>query len=100
MQLLEKMNARDSELTYHGSSTSDEDIDQVFVDECEILDWEYSAPELKESGHDGEKYVQESSHKLVEMADDKKTPLRIRDGNFGRSRCLEMYLLCSRKTSC
>ncbi len=100
LQLLEKMNTRDSELTYHGSSRSAKDIDQVFVDECEILDWEYSAPELNKSGHDSEKYVQESSHKLVEMADDEKTPLRIRDGNFGKSRCLGVYLLYSRTTSC
>ena len=62
---------------------SNEDAEQLFVDECEILDWDYSAPELKNSGRDGQKYIQESSHKLVEMADDKITPLRIRDGNFG-----------------
>ncbi len=98
LQLMEKMNARDSELMYQGSLSSDEDLEQVFVDECEILDWDYSAPELKNSGHDSEKYVQESSHKLIEMADDNQTPLRIRDGNFGRFHCFDVCLLFHRKT--
>ena len=83
LRLLEEINARDSELTLQGYVGSNEDAEQLFVDECEILDWDYNAPELKNSGQDGQKYVQESSHKLVEMADDKITPLRIRDGNFG-----------------
>ena len=100
MQLLEKMNTRDSEFTHYGSLGSDEDFEQTFVDECEILDWDYSAPELKNSGHDSDKYVQDSSHKLVEMADDKKTPLRIRDGNFGRFHRFGRCLLVHRKTCC
>ena len=83
LHLVEKLNARDSELTQHGYVSSTGDAEEVFMDECEILDWEYSAPELKQSKNDIEKYVRESSYKLVEMADDKKTPLRIRDGNFG-----------------
>ena len=81
LQLLEKINARNSELDGYAGAIGN--AEQMFVDECEILDWDYSAPELKKTGQDGDKYVKESSHKQVEMAGDKKTPLRIRDGNFG-----------------
>ncbi len=91
LQLLEKLNVRDSEFDGYASAT--ENADQMFIDECEILDWDYSAPELKKTGQDGDKYVKESSHKLVEMADDKKTPLRIRDGNFGMFYSLYYWLL-------
>ena len=49
--------------------------DHEFVDECEILDWGISS--------DDDKKELKSSHELVEMASDNKTPKRIRDGNFG-----------------
>lgn len=48
--------------------------DHEFVDECEILDWGISS--------DDDKKELKSSHELVEMASDNKTPKRIRDGNF------------------
>jgi hypothetical protein len=81
---LEKINIEDSELSSRGYiGGGDEEDDQFFVDECEILDWDFRAPEQKKGREDGEDYKLESSHKLVDMSDDKKTPLRIRDGDFG-----------------
>jgi len=48
-----------------------------FMDECEILEWgdnEHSSP--RESSRN------KSSHELVEMCSDGKTPKRLRDGDF------------------
>ena len=55
----------------------------MFVDECEILDWDHRAPEPKKSRKRRQNARSMSSHKHVEMANDKKTPLRIQDGEFG-----------------
>lgn len=80
---LEKINIGDSELSSRGYiGSGDEEDEQVFVDECEILDWDFRAPEQKKSRQDGEDYILKSSHKLVDMANDQNTPLRIRDGVF------------------
>lgn len=49
--------------------------DLEFVDECEILDWGLSSDEDKKE--------LKSSHELVEMLSDNRTPKRIRDGSFG-----------------
>jgi len=69
----------------HSSTSSSEEAEQVLFDECEILDGDYRAPEQKKVGQ----YEQRtSSHKLVEMANDKNTPLRIRDGDFGMLDCV------------
>jgi len=46
--------------------------DLDIMDECEILDW----------GEDGQEGVMPSSHELVELASDNKTPKRIREGKF------------------
>jgi len=54
------------------------EAEQAFVDECEILDWDFRASE-----QNNQNYRHESSHKLVELTDDKRTPLWIRDGDFG-----------------
>eukprot|EP00534_Pseudo-nitzschia_fraudulenta_P003116 CAMPEP_0201136556 /NCGR_PEP_ID=MMETSP0850-20130426/54946_1 /ASSEMBLY_ACC=CAM_ASM_000622 /TAXON_ID=183588 /ORGANISM="Pseudo-nitzschia fraudulenta, Strain WWA7" /LENGTH=579 /DNA_ID=CAMNT_0047407865 /DNA_START=148 /DNA_END=1887 /DNA_ORIENTATION=+ len=75
--LKEKLNIRDSELTVHSQSSGD-----MFVDECEILDWDHRAPEPKKSRKRRQNARSMSSHKHVEMANDKKTPLRIQDGEF------------------
>jgi len=84
MLLVENLNIRDSELTSNSHSWyGDENSEHEFVDECEILDWGYSTPEDEEShGQNGKNYKHASSHKQVEMANDNKTPLRIRDGDF------------------
>lgn len=80
--LIEKHRVRNSNLTVHGDSTTKK-TDQMIVDECEILDWDYRAPELKRSKKSKKKNTRgSSSHKLVEMASDENTPLRIRDGEF------------------
>mmetsp|Transcript_6602 Transcript_6602/g.11398 ORF Transcript_6602/g.11398 Transcript_6602/m.11398 type:complete len:586 (+) Transcript_6602:116-1873(+) len=59
------------------------------VDECEILDWGFQASETTRSGQSQEKQQGRrsssrgsNSHKLIEMADDNKTPLWMRDGEF------------------
>jgi len=81
--LLKELDFGGSELTIDGrANNSNEVAEQVFMDECEILDWDYRAPELKEGGYDEENYRRASSHKLVDMSNDKSTPLRIRDGDF------------------
>jgi len=48
-----------------------------FMDECEILEWgdnEHSSPRPSSRN--------KSSHELVELCSDKKTPKRLRDGDF------------------
>eukprot|EP00536_Pseudo-nitzschia_multiseries_P012785 jgi/Psemu1/309415/fgenesh1_kg.508_\ len=78
--LIEELNERNSKLTVHGDNGSKK-IDQMIVDECEILDWDYRAPELKKR-RSKSSTRNSSSHKLVEMSNDKKTPLRMKDGEF------------------
>jgi hypothetical protein len=92
---LEKINIGDSELSSRGYiGSGDEEDEQVFVDECEILDWDFRAPEQKKSRQDGEDYILKSSHKLVDMANDQNTPLRIRDGVFGMLDCVCVCTYC------
>ena len=54
----------------------------TIMDECEILDWDYQPAtnepdKLQASG-------ERSSHKSVEMTPNTKTPLYLRDGEFGK----------------
>lgn len=58
----------------------------TMMDECEILDWDFS------ENRAGTKQVDRmtasnsmNSHKLVEMAPNTKTPLWMRDGDFGKA---------------
>lgn len=81
LDVVEDLLARNSKFTVHGDSTSKK-TDQIFVDECEILDWDYRAPEPKGKKKSKKSTRGLSSHKLVEMANDQKTPLRIKDGEF------------------
>jgi hypothetical protein len=68
-------------------------VDYPVMDECEILDWDFrgdvsESSSTKTIGKKGRKRLSvrdSSSHKLVEMAHDQKTPLRIRDGEFGKA---------------
>lgn len=71
------------------SGRSDTDI----VDECEILEWNGgSLPKENAASSSSENEASKkrrsskglSSHKLLEMADDGQTPLRMRDGEFGK----------------
>jgi hypothetical protein len=82
LHLLEKLGVEELDST---SNSSNEGTAEGFVDECEILDWDYRAPKQKRNNNSPEEqnFRHESSHKLVEMAYDQKTPLRIRDGDFG-----------------
>lgn len=53
-----------------------------FMDECEILEWgdnEHSSPRPSSRN--------KSSHELVEMCSDTKTPKRLRDGDFSKIIC-------------
>jgi hypothetical protein len=68
------------------TATSSADI----VDECEILEWnggslplETVASTEKEKPNKRRSSKGLSSHKLLETTDDGKTPLRMRDGEFG-----------------
>lgn len=79
LHLVEEQRERTSKLTVHGNGDR-KTTDEMFVDECEILDWDYNAPELKRKSKSSTKGS--SSHELVEMASDQKTPLRMRDGEF------------------
>lgn len=66
----------------------------TFMDECEILDWDYRSSESEEgtlSPSSPGKYAGQlnrisqrgaSSHKNVDLAKDNMTPLRMRDGEF------------------
>jgi hypothetical protein len=58
------------------------------MDECEILDWDYSEPAVraKQSGRKTASKTM-SSHQKVEMAPNTKTPLWLQDGEFGEFHC-------------
>jgi hypothetical protein len=63
---------------------------EMIMDECEILDWDNRSEISQESGLSGSDDRQEasgsrSSHKILDMAGDKKTPLYVKDGEFGKS---------------
>jgi hypothetical protein len=65
-------------------------INGPIVDECEILEWnggDVSRQQLEKSNEKCSKSRSSSkglnSHKQLELADDNKTPLRMRDGEFG-----------------
>lgn len=78
--LAEKLLAKDTELTINASNKS---RNNMFMDECEILDWDFTDPEQKSSTGRREQPTSSNSHKSVEMASDQKTPLRMRGGDFG-----------------
>lgn len=54
----------------------------MLLDECEIVDDQHIATKSPRKRSSGPK----SSHQLVELADDGKTPLWMQDGDFGTSR--------------
>lgn len=72
------------------------------LDECEIVEWledsKASSFESFTTGHwdsnDPGSRRKKSSHELVEIASDSKTPLRMRDGDFGK--CIPFVILLAR----
>lgn len=82
--LVKEISLKNSELTVHGHAGARE-AEQMFVDECEILDWDYRGPESTVMSKSRLSTRGSSSHKLVEMTNDQDTPLRIKDGEFGKS---------------
>jgi hypothetical protein len=67
---------------------------ETIMDECEILNWDYS--ELKKAGTNPEDRKTASStmssHKMLEMAPTTKTPLWMRDGQFSKCSRLVLFL--------
>ena len=57
----------------------------MLMDECEILDWgtEKKIPRNKRKKRSAQDDRERSSHELVDIASDGKTPKRLRDGSFG-----------------
>jgi hypothetical protein len=55
------------------------------MDECEILDWDYRPEEDDALSPRRQASGKKSSSKTIELAKDKKTPLYVRDGEFGTS---------------
>ena len=89
MQLLMDMENIASASTTNAHSTAQ----QLLMDECELFD-EYEDRLSRRSYYDDDgndmtrgKHIamkrEKSSHELVEMAFDGKTPKRLRDGKFG-----------------
>jgi hypothetical protein len=81
--LAEELLARQTELTVNASNKSSNNRVDQFMDECEILDWDYNDPAQKSSIGRRDQTTSSNSHKSVEMASDLKTPLRMRGGDFG-----------------
>jgi hypothetical protein len=70
--------------TMSGATVTTTSASMDIVDECEILEWNGgSLPEEHAASHKRRSSKGMSSNKLLEMADDGKTPLRMRDGEFG-----------------
>ncbi len=67
-------------------SATSSSVSQTIMDECEILDWNYLENDVGGNSADRKTATKsKSSHKLVEMAPNTKTPLWMRDGDFGKS---------------
>ena len=84
-------NATNNHQYHQGPTTPNDDITATTImDECEILDWDFNDQRLTEEGHADKRQARrsKSSHKGVELASDKKTPLWMRDGKFGTSHSL------------
>lgn len=64
------------------------DTDMI-MDECEILDWDPRSEQSQGADPSGsdrrEASGSKSSHKVLEMAGDNKTPLYVKDGDFSKS---------------
>ena len=86
LMLEAEVRAKNEKMNKSGGASGTSEI----VDECEILDWDsrasdndadLDAPKAKSGKRISSRG--QSSHKLLEMASDNKTPLRMRDGDFG-----------------
>ncbi len=70
------------------------------MDECEIVEWLEDSKassfttRTTESIDNGDNRRKKSSHEIVELASDNKTPLRMRDGDFGKIHVANSYLIC------
>lgn len=78
--------------TKRGSSMNDEG----FVDECEILDWDFR-PEISIGSEKSQLDKREakgskSSHRGIELASDNKTPIWARDGDFGKFQLVYLWV--------
>jgi hypothetical protein len=65
---------------------------EMIMDECEILDWDHRSEHSQGSDPSGSDRKQasrsKSSHKIMDMACDSKTPLYVKDGEFSE------YIFC------
>ena len=63
----------------------------TLMDECEIVEWLEDSKassfttRTTESSNDESQRRKKSSHEILELASDDKTPLRMRDGDFGKT---------------
>jgi hypothetical protein len=65
----------------------------TIMDECEILDWDFSADSPLHNHQDKQEASRsKSSHKTVDFASDKKTPLYVKDGKFSKFK--QQYRFC------
>jgi len=86
--------------TFYNSNKQQEAENSIQVDECEILSWSgemNQPPNLSmNSMKNGVSHnPSKSSHMYVELCSDKRTPKRIRDGQFGT--CSWFYFVSKRK---
>jgi hypothetical protein len=80
-QLAEEIHAKNG---VTAASSVGESVDTI-MDECEILDWDYRPEEDDALSPRRQASGKKSSSKTIELAKDKKTPLYVRDGEFGTS---------------
>lgn len=78
--------------------------EEIVFDECELLDDYEDRLSISSGGVYGVQKNKKSSHELVEMARDGKTPKRIRDGEFGEClhhshKCYESLLVSNSTVS-
>jgi ferredoxin len=104
---LERQSLADDIRAEHGSASLAETEENGkgltnLLDECEIVEWleDSKASSFKsftsdhsDSNEDPGIRRKKSSHELVGLASDDKTPLRMRDGDFGKNR-LSSYTSC------
>eukprot|EP00980_Cylindrotheca_fusiformis_P003773 scaffold834_cov123-Cylindrotheca_fusiformis.AAC.20 len=79
-KLVREIRSKHEEQSASKTSRMDEN---TLVDECEILDFNWDA-KLSSDAHAEKKQASKSwsSHKVVDLASDQKTPLLVKDGDF------------------
>jgi hypothetical protein len=82
-RLAEKITAKTNNISGVNPLGQVQSMEMELLDECEILDWDYRPDDIEEPAK-REASGDRSSHKTLDLVPNTKTPLAVRDGDFGK----------------